>query len=656
MKRLIALLVLLGATTVYAQPVPPGGLRKVTHDTSLAGLGTAGSPLGLLHCVTSGDTIVWNAGSSIWECGSGGGTVTNVDTLAPLAGGPITGSGTISLTLCSAGEILKMNIGGMAWACAADAGGITGSGTANKLMMWTGTGTAGDSPITYDGSSTLSTTKNLSVTGSISHSGLGAGSYALTVTPSARTTSLSGGAQLTLNGTFDTTSGALIGQTAEIDAISTRSTGTNTLTNRALRLTASGAQSNQALVTADGDVTLNSSSGATFLNGNTTVGDSTSDSVTFNAKAASTLDMNSHKVLNLTNGSSAQDAAAFGQIASGINAAVSGTSGKLPKFTATNGIGDSSISDNGTTVSMTEPLDLGTHQIHNVTDGTSAQDAATVAQITALGTSALKTIAPCTLTLSTGNNDDVSLPTCSSNFYYVDLSGTTTLRGIDSTGAVDGQTVFLSFEPGFTLTIANNSSGSTAANRIATNPATTTVINDTSAGAGALEMCSYNTAATRWYCQNLGGNRFASLTVDGVSTLTGALTASGTAHIVGAATLDSTLGTAGNISLGTSSTSPHLIAPNSGQAPITSNCGVSTVTGNDHSGYFTTAAGGITTACAITFRNSYAHPDCIAWYFDSSHNQALIEVLTPSTTTLTFAAKSGALATGLEVHYRCEDH
>jgi hypothetical protein len=51
----------------------------------------------------------------------------------------------------------------------------------------------------------------------------------------------------------------------------------------------------------------------------------------------------SHKITNLTNGSSAQDAAAFGQIATGVNAAVSGTTNKLAKFTSTNVVGDSSV-------------------------------------------------------------------------------------------------------------------------------------------------------------------------------------------------------------------------------------------------------------------------------------------------------------------------
>lgn len=70
---------------------------------------------------------------------------------------------------------------------------------------------------------------------------------------------------------------------------------------------------------------------------------------------AGALDMNSHKVTSLTNGASAQDAAAFGQIASGVNAAVSGTSGTVPKFTGTNTIGNSSITDTSGAVALSGP-------------------------------------------------------------------------------------------------------------------------------------------------------------------------------------------------------------------------------------------------------------------------------------------------------------
>ena len=61
------------------------------------------------------------------------------------------------------------------------------------------------------------------------------------------------------------------------------------------------------------------------------------------------LNMNSNKIASLTNGSSAQDAAAFGQIASGVDAAVNGTSGQFSEFSATNAIINSPLDDGNTT-------------------------------------------------------------------------------------------------------------------------------------------------------------------------------------------------------------------------------------------------------------------------------------------------------------------
>lgn len=72
-----------------------------------------------------------------------------------------------------------------------------------------------------------------------------------------------------------------------------------------------------------------------------------------------TLDMSTHKILNVTNGSSAQDAAAFGQIATAVNAAVSGTTNTVPKFTSANVIGNSSITDDGTNVLTSLKVGLG---------------------------------------------------------------------------------------------------------------------------------------------------------------------------------------------------------------------------------------------------------------------------------------------------------
>lgn len=63
----------------------------------------------------------------------------------------------------------------------------------------------------------------------------------------------------------------------------------------------------------------------------------------------STIDLGSHKILHLANGSASDDGAAFGQIGSAVNAAVSGTTNKLAKFTGANAVGNGWASDDGTT-------------------------------------------------------------------------------------------------------------------------------------------------------------------------------------------------------------------------------------------------------------------------------------------------------------------
>lgn len=88
-------------------------------------------------------------------------------------------------------------------------------------------------------------------------------------------------------------------------------------------------------------------------------GNLTSAAITFTevqtalAAASGDIAVNSQKITGLANGSSSSDAAAFGQIAVAVSAAVSGTSGKVPKFTGANTIGNSTISDDGTNVSIT---------------------------------------------------------------------------------------------------------------------------------------------------------------------------------------------------------------------------------------------------------------------------------------------------------------
>jgi hypothetical protein len=236
MKPLV-LLVLLVAATAHADPVPPRGLPKVTHDTSLTGTGQTASPLGLIACVSTGQALIWNAGTSTWGCGSaGGGTVTNVDTLAPLQGGPITSTGTVSLTLCPANQLYKVNGGGTAWGCAADAG-ITGTITSGDLIAATGTSTVGN----YAGSTPSACTVGNVTTGvSIGATG------ALTNTCTAIGTQggITGGS-LTTNVLPKATGATSIGNSSITDDGSTVSTTEDTGTSG--MLWAGGASSNRAV-------------------------------------------------------------------------------------------------------------------------------------------------------------------------------------------------------------------------------------------------------------------------------------------------------------------------------------------------------------------------------------------------------------------------
>lgn len=99
---------------------------------------------------------------------------------------------------------------------------------------------------------------------------------------------------------------------------------------------------------------VTASSGNTLIAG--TLGVTGLATLTAGFSLGATGNANSNKITNLTNGSSAQDAAAFGQIATAINAAVSGTANTIAKFTSTNVVGNSNITDNGTTVAVTGAL------------------------------------------------------------------------------------------------------------------------------------------------------------------------------------------------------------------------------------------------------------------------------------------------------------
>ena len=80
---------------------------------------------------------------------------------------------------------------------------------------------------------------------------------------------------------------------------------------------------------------------------------SSAGALTLGGTNATSIAASSLKITGLANGTTSTDAAAFGQIGTAVNAAVSGTSGKVAKFTGTNVVGDSTITDDGTNVSAT---------------------------------------------------------------------------------------------------------------------------------------------------------------------------------------------------------------------------------------------------------------------------------------------------------------
>lgn len=97
--------------------------------------------------------------------------------------------------------------------------------------------------------------------------------------------------------TYDTTAGALSSYGVVSSISSSRSAGANALTNTAIYGNSSGAQTNYAIFTDNGDNIFNQAGGSTTavrnfsVNGNTTLGDATSDTTTINGALTITEDL-----------------------------------------------------------------------------------------------------------------------------------------------------------------------------------------------------------------------------------------------------------------------------------------------------------------------------------------------------------------------------
>jgi hypothetical protein len=133
---LAVLFLFISSPATTAQGLSPQG-GTIVGATTGGGLEKNASKLGLKTTCSPTQVLAWDG--SAWNCatpsgGGGGGTVTSVGTAAPLSGGPITGTGTVSLTTCAGNQLYKMNGGGTAWACAADADTQYTAGTSMSLV------------------------------------------------------------------------------------------------------------------------------------------------------------------------------------------------------------------------------------------------------------------------------------------------------------------------------------------------------------------------------------------------------------------------------------------------------------------------------------------------------------------------------------------
>ncbi len=551
MKRLIALLVLLASAAIYAQPVPPGGLRKITHDATLTGAGTIASALGLAPCGAAGETWIWNG--TAFACGTAGGSgVTDVDTLAPLQGGPITTTGTVSLSLCAAGEVLKTNVGATAWECAADAG-VTGSGTSGKVPVFTGTNAIGSSSISDDLTTAVSTPEYVWS----SHNDTSAGQLRMGADNNSTTATDTGWDVFTTAG----------------DVYQDVKTGSS---GHLLFRTGAGTENGFTRTWLD----VTASTGAAKL-------------------TSGALDLNSHQIHNVTDGSSAQDAATVAQLTAATTGAgqITGTltSGTVPIATGPNALGDSTLLYDGSVWTTTQGF----------------------------GTSGI---------LFAGTNTNRAV--------YIGAGGVASVNARYNSAST--QTLFFN-NRGF--------NGST------------TQFRDLEIDNGKGDPAIRVTGST------LGTEFFGAVAVDTTLGVTGATTLSSTLDVTGT----TNIGTSGSAGLGntasgvttinspniTIATVSHISTKDGTSRPTIASCGTTppTVVGTDISGHFTTASG-ITTSCAITFHTAYSsNQDCFAWTSDGTGTQALVPKLTVATGSLTFVGAGGAaLATGLTVHWMCGDH
>lgn len=140
----VLLVLAIACGEAWAQPIPQGGLRRVTTTSALEGAGTLTSPLGLRTDCDSSETLAWDGDS--WECTAMAGAVSDGDY----------GDITVSMD----GTVWSVDSGAVAYSELS--GAFT---TSNAIPKGNGSGLVASS-ITDDGT-TVSTTSAVSVSNRI---------------------------------------------------------------------------------------------------------------------------------------------------------------------------------------------------------------------------------------------------------------------------------------------------------------------------------------------------------------------------------------------------------------------------------------------------------------------------------------------------------
>ncbi len=344
----------------------------------------------------------------------------------------------------------------------------------------------------------------------------------------------------------------------------------------------------------------------------TTLGVTGLSTLTGGFSAGAQSDMTSHKIVSLTNGSSAQDAAAFGQIATAVNAAVSGTNTHMAVFTGTNTIGNyagstpsacaggsfttqptlsvaGALANNCTATGLTG---LTTNRLTKNLSATTVGDGAFSDDATTFGKASIFTV-----TESNGNThvygtfaEDGNVTLGSATSATQTVNGTTTLNGPGAAFAVD-------IRESYDKTVAN-----TGQLRVSESASYRGSMGyDEAGGTNFVFDNSFNDPTAEIDFRFGNSSNGAKLFGNGNWTVNGGVSSS-FGHFSADASVGTTLTMGG-----------HRIA--NGTAPTVSSCGVAGTVqpkGDDGDAYFTT--GTVSTSCTYTFATTYSNkPACQVW-------------------------------------------